>query len=193
MFPLKFCEALPGTKTYQIDTQECSRINYDTLQSWDKFQQTMDVQYHFAAAVDRFFCRLVPKLRITRHLQDRLRGYVNCLSRCGTYFELLPQEYDYLQNLRQTLLSQKLYLVQVGFNCRLEICKLAWVTQFPENVSGRWLFLCVGTDGGIKTLYVTPEYKHRKKYQEFGNIRTWEFSDLQAEYHKSAKSAPTNQ
>jgi hypothetical protein len=192
VFPLKFCEALPGSKTYQQDTQECSRINYQTLQDWDYFVRDQDTKCHFGHAIDTFFPRLVPKLRITRHLQERLRGYVDCLSKNGDYYELLPTEYEYLQNLRDRIAEQNLYLVQIGFNQRSEICKIAWVTQFPAYVSNRWLFLCVGTDGGVKTLYVTPEYKHRKRYQESGNIHTWEFPDLQAEYRNLSNFAPTS-
>jgi len=116
--------------------------------------------------------------RWTQHLQDRVKGYVNRPSRDGTYTELFEKEYEFLQNIQDWKARAPWRLVQLGFNQEQEVCKIGLVTVFPPCVSTRWLFLCLGADMGIKTLYVTPTYKHRAAYHEQGDIVTWTCSDL---------------
>ena len=103
-----------------------------------------------------------PYLR-THSMKNRLKLYVNKKSKNGKYIEVLPIEVKELQNLSQLLTYSDLQVVEVGFNRQKQICKIGYTTTLRS--SGRVLFMCIGMDGGLKTFYVTPSFKWRKKYQ----------------------------
>ena len=82
--------------------------------------------------------------------------------------------------------SEKFDLVELGFNKFNQVCKIGLVLDLspfiqypmetnivdvkppcllPVKSTTRYLFLCLGLDCGIKTLYVTPYFKDRYSYQ----------------------------
>ena len=98
------------------------------------------------------------------HFLQRLHLYLDKQSRNASYVELLPQEYTILQQLDVWLKKHKppFRVVEVGLNAAYDICKVAVVLLLPETQ--RHLFLCIGADRGLKTMYVTPEFKFRQNY-----------------------------
>jgi hypothetical protein len=121
---------------------------------------------------------VAPRIRKTDHKIQRLLSYVNSLSRCGTYIEVLPEEAKHLDNIAQWLprkcrevdaLKKPLCrVVELGFNSNREICKIAVTidisTMSQKPPGSRVLFVCLGMDGGIKTMYVNEGFKHRAYY-----------------------------
>ena len=99
-----------------------------------------------------------------RHsMEERLQKYVNKKSRCGKYIEVLEEEVPELTNTSNLLLSDRLLPVELGFNRRGQVCKVAYTVPLKPN---RVAFLCIGVaDGGLKTFYVNPTFKWRAKYQ----------------------------
>ena len=139
---------------YREATREVCRLDYHTLQRLPP--------YKFTAFTD---WEKTLRLHQTYHVvEERLKPYVNKRSRDGQYVEITPEEYEWLctQNLETAIHDWSAQLVELGFNCRSEICKAAYTLQL---VSGRYLFFCLGMDYGLKTMYVTPEFKHRPAYQ----------------------------
>ncbi len=139
-------------KFYKIKTQEMYRINYQTLKLIDS--------YKFIE-----FNKWEEKLSIhkTHHvIEDRLKPYVN--KPVGKTVEITPEEYKFISTtkLEKFVHNREAKLVELGFNKFGEICKAAFTMYLP---SGRVLFFCVGMDNGLKTLYVTPTFKHRDSYQ----------------------------
>jgi hypothetical protein len=105
------------------------------------------------------------KLRNTFHFaEERLKPYVGQLSRDHSYVELTQPEYDEIlqTQLEMHVISRCAQLVELGFNDNHRICKAAYVYQLASR---RFLFFCVGMDNGLKTIYVTPQFKHRTQYQ----------------------------
>lgn len=107
------------------------------------------------------------------HLRERLAKYLGTLSKRGDYIELTTLELEFILNLDKnasTYLNQT-RVVEVGFNKFKEICKLGIVIKMPDEVGGRFLFVCIGVaDGGVKTCYVTPTYKSQINYQSKDHI-----------------------
>ena len=79
------------------------------------------------------------------------------------HVEVTPEEFDFINtvSLETFIHNWEAKLVEIGFNKYGEICKAAYVLHLPSK---RVLFFCVGMDNGLKTLYVTPEFKHRDSY-----------------------------
>ena len=97
-----------------------------------------------------------------RHsIEERLESYVNKLSKHGTYVEVLPEELPELKNVAKLMAKPDLRVVEIGFNRDEQVCKVGLTVSLSTE---RVAFLCVGMDGGLKTMYVTPEFKWRKKY-----------------------------
>jgi hypothetical protein len=94
-----------------------------------------------------------------KHWKQRLDAYLNKPTKDGRSVEVQTREYPVLRHMGSWLASDKppLTVVEVGFNRFNKICKVAVVIQL--DVSRRWLFLCVGIDGGIKTFYITDHFK----------------------------------
>ena len=99
----------------------------------------------------------------THSMKTRLQEYINKPSKNGKYIEVLPTEVDELNDLPALMAHDDLRLVEVGFNRRNEICKVAYTTKLAS--SGRTVFLCIGADAGLKTFYVTPTFKYRNAYR----------------------------
>ena len=98
-----------------------------------------------------------------RHENANVRRYLGKQSRCGTYVELMHEEVKEVLS-REVLLGSR--PVEVGFNSEGKVCKVAYVKVL--KATGRHLFMAVGADGGIKTWYVTPEFKDRASYSHKG-------------------------
>lgn len=139
---------------YKAATREVCRVDYLTLQhihphklfEFDKWEKTLCVRNTFHVA------------------EERLKPYVDKISRCGRYKELMQEEYDQIidTKLEDQITNRVAKLVELGFNQMGEICKAAYVYQLQSR---RMLFFCLGMDHGLKTLYVTPQFKHREHYQ----------------------------
>ena len=144
----------PKSKKYKYLTGESSRID----------------MHHLTDSLTDFGLEFARRLGIdggpfmrTHSIRNRFVNYINKPSRNGKYIEVLPCEVDELKNLPQLMQHQDLRLVEVGLNRQQEICKVAYTTKL--NSSGRTVFLCIGAgDGGLKTFYVTPEFKYRTTY-----------------------------
>lgn len=138
---------------YKEVTHEVTRIDYQTLMHIhpDKLALFSEWEKNF-------------KIRDTRHALERMKVYINKPSRLGNYVELFQNEYDWIcqSPLDYYVQNWESQLVELGFNTDKEICKAAYVYRM---FSGRFLFFCVGMDYGLKTIYVTPEFKHRENYQ----------------------------
>nr|QYA18500.1 hypothetical protein KOM_12_231 [Clandestinovirus] len=107
------------------------------------------------------------------HLRDRLTKYLGALSKKGDYIELTEPELEFILNLDKyasgSLTNSR--VVEVGFNKFAEVCKMGIVIKMPDEVGGRFLFICIGAaDGGVKTCYVTPTYKSKINYQSKDQI-----------------------
>lgn len=177
LLPLKFCHvtAPVGSPAYRRQTDECARANYQLL---DRVRCASPA--HIDQPVHEFLCDGVRNWRCTRHLAQRLHGYVNQLSRNQRYVELYPEEFRLLTSLPtwmpQTLSTRTYQLVQLGWNANAEVCKVGLVTCLPTTQ--RWLFLCLGADLGVKTMYVTPTFKHRAQYAEPVSVTQVQWDDL---------------
>ena len=149
-----------GERDYRIKTTECLRMDMHEL------ARPANAELHRGAlawiqgvlhagglAIDR------------RHWMDRLNGYLNKPSRGGDYLELVDAEFRVLQHFNAWLTEAKpgVQVVEVGWNAAGGVCKVSVVLQLPDTK--RFMFLCVGADSGVKTFYVTPEYKYRAQYR----------------------------
>jgi hypothetical protein len=149
---------VPSKLNYRNDSKELFRISYHHIHSELMSLCKQWVQKHI----------LMGKGLDTQKkhfLQERLSIYRYKWNR-ARYRELLHSEYNYIcklsENLREKSI-QEIKIVEVGLNKDKHICKIGIVTQLPH--SGRYLFLCIGTDRGLKTFYVTPQFKHRIQYK----------------------------
>ncbi len=139
---------------YKYLTKEASRIN---MHSIPPDLRTLCLAYARSLGKEGG-----PFLR-THSMQNRLSSYVNKLSRNKQYVEVLPEEVPEIQNLPALMQYDDLLPVEVGFNRQKEVCKIGYTTTLATK---RVLFLCIGCgDGGLKTFYVTPEFKYRTEYK----------------------------
>lgn len=113
-------------------------------------------------------------LRMTRHVMQRLDEYENRMSRCGRFVELYSDEKSILQRLPQHLSAQTDFkVVEVGLNAAEDVCKIALLVpldQLMRKNTHRKLFLLVGCDGGVKSMYVVSGLKKRNRYRAKGDI-----------------------
>jgi hypothetical protein len=66
-----------------------------------------------------------------------------------------------------------IFPVEVGFNEFYEICKIGLVFKLPTS---RYLFLCIGMDLGLKTFYITHNFKDRQFYKSNGP-KYWNYKE----------------
>lgn len=122
--------------------------------------------------------------RWTRHLKHRIHQYHLRPSRDKRrYLEVTTPEKHILGNIQtgtqfinQTLENGEFKIVELGWNIDNELCKfgivllspmytndrnLDWETLGDKNEFRRIMFLCIGLDRGLKTMYFTPGYKER--------------------------------
>jgi hypothetical protein len=142
----------------RTEVRRADKSILDDLEFTSTAGRTGDAQQVLGQVVDT----LAPLIRITTHLRERLDGYVGQQSRCGRYTELYPSEHLHLLHLTLWLSGARSTVVEIGFNGDGELCKISLVTTLPSK---RTLFLCLGMDGGVKTVYVTPQYKYRNTYR----------------------------
>lgn len=149
-----------GSKTFRERTKEVHR--------WDResISKRMNTHQDTIAECQNFLNRIFQnpqQISLSKHLKKRLKQYVGAMSRTGDYIEMYPEEYDFIMDKNETFPQYwfDTHLVEIGFNKFGHVCKVASVTVLPTE---RYLFTCFGVDGGIKTAYVTPEYKKRASY-----------------------------
>ena len=138
--------------SYQTKTKEIYRIDYKTLTLIHPHKFVKFNQWEHSL-----------KIQKTHHvIEERLKLYVN--KPINDTVEITPEEYEFLNAtpLETFVHNWDAKLVELGFNIFGEICKAAYTMYLP---SGRVLFFCVGMDHGLKTLYVTPQFKHRDSYR----------------------------
>ena len=148
------------------------RINRDTLQQCpDLIIQTQD-----------YLLKNSSHLFLTRHCLQRLEDYLNKPSRCGTYTELYLSEYNLLKNLPDFFSRLNPSIVQLGLNSHYQVCKIGIVINLQSQPvianKSRYLFCCIGSDLGLKTFYITPQYKYRTQYREANGIQELFYDDL---------------
>lgn len=161
---------------YHTATKEVARIDYHLLEYLPTLKQRMENWIE-----QNVFGQCGIDVSRVHALQERLPEYVNSLSANGSYIELFPDEMDFVANLGQWLLENPdtpYRLVEVGLNIRRHVCKIGFVIQIP--ITERYLFVCVGMDAGLKTFYVTNEFKDRSAYR--GNVTYWTLEDWNKEF-----------
>lgn len=160
---------MAGMNDWQYGLEELYRINrsiltqlpeitFNNIQKWEEHVQ----------------------LKYTNHAINRMIQYTNRLSKQPWidqqyYVEFYPQETQYFSNpqmLQQVF--QKSKCVEIGLNKNSQVCKISYVLPLHQvckklynNISNsltRWLFFCVGVDGYIKTLNITPNEKNKLIY-----------------------------
>jgi len=138
---------------YKYLTKEASRLDMHSI--------PVDLQHTCLTFAQQLGKQGGPYMR-THSIRNRLVSYVNKLSKNKQYIEVLPEEVDEIEALPALMGYKDLRVVEVGFNRQREVCKIAFTTTLLT--SNRVLFLCIGVDGGLKTFYVTPEFKWRAAY-----------------------------
>jgi hypothetical protein len=117
-------------------------------------------------------------LKFTKHAMQRLTSYVGKISEKPwegkEYIEVYPQEFEYLKKLTNIQsLFQYAKRVELGLTRYGKVCKVSYVLDLTvhcpqlysnRNDEKRWLFLCIGVDGSIKTMNITPEEKRKDVY-----------------------------
>lgn len=160
--PLKIMQ--PKARLPSKKTTEVMRASYFVMYDfrvgtdWEKSKTSL--------SFIRDYCKknLFPHLTVTKHLNERLDQYVNLPTRNGKSVELRTDEREQLRTLTTWLPRTPdghLNITELGFNADGEICKIALTTYLQSR---RVLFLCLGMNAGIKTLYVTDRFKYRVAY-----------------------------
>lgn len=180
--PSTFVLRMGGEKDWEVGIMEILRIDrgllallpataFSEVEIWERF---LDLNY-------------------TRHAQRRLETYVDQWSDRPWidgehYMEMYASEYEFLKNpskLEPLLPYAK--RVEIGINKNGKVCKISYVLdltthcphlykKMPQNGKSRWLFICVGVDGFIKTINITPGEKERTSYG--GHVKYMDFHGL---------------
>ena len=180
--PSDFVLRMGGEKDWEVGITEIIRIDrgllallpstaFTEVEIWERF---LDLNY-------------------TRHAQRRLESYVDQWSDRPWfdgehYVEMYTSEYEFLKkpsNLEPLLPHAK--RVEIGINKYGKVCKISYVLdlsahcpqiykKMPPNTKSRWLFICVGVDGFIKTINITPGEKERSSYG--GHVKYMDFHGL---------------
>ena len=161
---LTFQNRLPSFQYKQLTTEVC-RIDHNVI------RQLFEQHPLILEPVVKW--KNNATLKQTRHfVSDRLNKYLGQPSRNGQYMELYPEEFNFLQALDVNYphLVQNTDIVEIGFNANDQVCKVGLVMElnpfvrYNQPVPTRYLFLCLGLDCGIKTIYVTPFFKDNDVY-----------------------------
>lgn len=120
---------------------------------------------------------ILPRLFHTpRHtVEDRVKSKVNKSSKDGSYVEILPEEVPILCSsvrMRQWIVKGGFHAAEVGLNKYGQICKIS--ITFPLEVkegNRRYVFLCLGMDGAIRTLNMHPFVKTWVAYKPSQKIK----------------------
>lgn len=175
------------TEVFRIDYSLISKLSeccFDTINEWQKQLQ----------------------IKSTKHwIRDRLQQYIDKPSKNGKYIEITKKEYEWLSqvSLKKFIHTGETKLVEIGWNKYNEICKVAYVLKIPNigttssstsptspsspsssttSTTSRFLFFCLGIDGGLKTAYITPYFKYKKKYG--GTVEYKTCNDLIEKFNK---------
>lgn len=146
---------------YDKLTREVVRFNLDALASCPMF---VDVAWQWVCAFLYLPANNKQSLRVRHHWCKRLQLYKDRLTRQGTDPELLPREHHCLVHLHEWLHLERprFDVVEISWNAQGLMCKIGIVIEM--ECTGRFLFLCIGCDKGLKTGYVTSAYKARGSY-----------------------------
>jgi hypothetical protein len=102
-------------------------------------------------------------------VRQRLIAYRDRPARNGKFIELYANEVALALDLPNRVDSNWHYdLVEIGLNEHGNVCKLGLLLplrQFLPHAADRKLFLLVGCDGGLKSLYTVQGSKQRHRYQ----------------------------
>lgn len=181
---------------WQTQTTERYRIDMHTLQMLKQFRSvvglylprqlmTLDTRCRSWIANELLNKQSAARLRLTSHLKKRLLAYRNQWSRSGTFIQLYSDEAQLALKLPQLISPTWRYqLVEIGLNRYGNVCKMGLLLpldQFLAQAGNRKLFLLVGCDGGLKSLYTVQGEKHRARYRvKDTNIAPLHFGDLVA-------------
>lgn len=107
---------------------------------------------------------------ITNHARARMHEYINKPSKHNDYIEMYESEYDYLinpKNIESLLRVSK--RVEIGFDSFARVCKIGYTVALDRycpflysTQEQRCLFICLGIDGYVRTLNITPREKTRQ-------------------------------
>jgi hypothetical protein len=157
---IKFA-SLCGNKSYYNTTREVFRRDLHYI------NRSLTLKAHLTNWVNTNL-RHGAGIDIHRHhvIKDRLQSYLNKPTRNGKSIEMYAHERDFILNINKSIARLPYEIVEVGYNCNEEICKIGMVLKlvFPF-FRDRYLFICVGVaDRGLKTFYITDTFKSRKVY-----------------------------
>ena len=170
---------MAGKDDWQYGLEESFRINRSVL------TQLPEIMFNNIKQWEEHV-----QLKYTNHATNRMIQYTNRLSKQPWidqqhYIEFYPQETRYFSNpqmLQQVFCKRK--CVEIGLNKNGQVCKLSYILLLHQvckklynsnnnnnnnnnNISDsltRCLFFCVGVDGYIKTLNITPTEKNKPTY-----------------------------
>ena len=155
--PIKFAVVNRNDPSYAEQTTEFERVDM-----WD-LPHLHNVVYHTHIWVERVVYRGLLSVD-TSHWRRRMQQYLQRPTRDGQYPELMPNEFNTLQNINLWLAKTHppFNVVEVGWNRFGSVCKVSVLLRIP--CSGRYLFLCIGMDRGIKTFYINTHPKVPKAH-----------------------------
>ena len=176
----ELCDDNYAEKTTEIIRADHSTLStvpvcyFERLKTWEK-----SIHLHFTN-------HLLQRLKSYVNKPSQCGRYIECLPEEFKWMsEVKLEKYIFLKPKGNEYSSK---VVELGWNDCGEICKVSYSFKIPSCIykkkyiynllklpdsslktgSGdpeRWLFLCVGIDGGIKTAYITNGYKYRKSYE----------------------------
>ncbi len=97
-----------------------------------------------------------------------MKNYVNCWAAKPwgnlNYIEMYESEYNFLKNPKNLCKHLKdCKMVEIGLNEFGKVCKVSYIVYLDQvcpqlylKSESRCLFFCVGVDGFIKTINITP-------------------------------------
>ena len=189
-------------KTKNLFLNECkfigqvTKIDHQDLKYQEKTTEVFRIDYSLITKLPKCCFESInewqKKLQIkpTKHwIKDRLQQYVDKPSKNKKYIEITKKEYEWLLqvSLKKFIESGQSQLVEIGWNKYNEICKVAYVLEITNLLlspitTPRFLFFCLGIDGGLKTAYITPFFKYKKKYR--GSVEYKTYNDLVKKFNK---------
>jgi hypothetical protein len=155
-----------GQADYHELTHEVVRFNLEALACCPMF---VDVAWQWVCCFLYLSAQDPLSLRVRDHWCKRLQLYKDRRTKRGTDPELLPREHHRLVHLREWLYLERprFDVVEISWNALGRICKIGIVIEM--ECTGRFLFLCIGCDKGLKTGYVTSAFKARSNYAITGS------------------------
>ena len=184
---------------------QVTKINHQDLKYHEKTTEVFRIDYSLITRLPKCCFDTINEwqkqieIKPTKHwIKDRLQSYVDKPSKNKKYIEITKKEYEWLLqvSLKKFIQSGQSQLVEIGWNKYNEICKVAYVLEITNLLSTtpsapilssappspRFLFFCLGIDGGLKTAYITPFFKYKKNYK--GTVEYKTCNDLIEKFNK---------